>query len=276
MSLRLGSAAVVALALAGGAGTLMPDLALADELSVDFTGGCKVLSLGATSQPDTASLDLTAGSALWVVNRLGVQATLMLDGQGTDSIGPDQSSRLTLATQGTETVQLVPVCPLPLTDIGPLTIRVSPDSPGGTPSAAPSATAPPPQPSPPATTAPPSSSRPQPAPHPRPTQATGTAPARAPAPHSSSRTNRHNNGRTPTPTVGTSEPESVAEFPPEVPTGPVPQAGPPLIWPVTPLTDDRGFRYSLALIACVFIIGTGTAAIRLLISSHHVGTHRSP
>jgi hypothetical protein len=264
--------AAVLVAFGVGAGVLAAGSAAAAEPSVDFTGGCALLGVVATSRPDTSTLRMTAGSNVRLVNQLGVDATVMVDGRGMGTVPAEQSTGLTLVAGQTATVRMIPACLLTLPlDADPLTVTVTVTAtpPSGPPSA-PGGTTPP---------VPPDSPGPPRSPvRPRPTAGTGTAAAAAPTPRPSPRASP-DGGRDTMPgsapaAAAASRPAPVVPSPTTVGSGPPPQAGPPLTVPVRPLTEDRGFRDSLALIACVLIVGTGLAAIRLLASGARVGTHR--
>jgi hypothetical protein len=263
--------AAVLFAFGVGAGALAAGSAVAAEPSVDFTGGCSLLGVGAISRPDTSTLRMTAGSKLRLVNHLGVNATVMLNGDGMGTVPPEGSTGLTLISGQTATVRMIPACLLPLPlDVDPLTVAITAtDNPPSGPPSAPGGTTPP---APPDSPGPPSSPV-----RPQPTAGTGTTATAASTPTPSPRVSR-DGGRA---TVPESDPAAAASRSAPVATSPTmagsdppPRAGPPLTVPVTPLTDDRGLRDSLALIATVLIVGTALAAIRVLASGARVGTHR--
>lgn len=268
-------------ACASGVAVLLSGPARAAEPSVDFTGGCGLLGIGATSTPDTSALTMTAGSGLRVVNHLGASATVLVNGRGVRTVPAGDSVRLTLAVAETTTVRLAPVCTAPLLSLaGILTVAVSTEAAPvtGAPSATPTG-----NPSPRPTTAPPATAGSSP-PGPQPTPATAGPQASPPAALRASRPV----ARPSQPLRRSGSPANTARavaaaVAPDVDVpgvGPVPTPGPPLsanqphIGPVAPLGADRAARYSLALIATVLILGTGLAALRLLRSQRHVGAHR--
>lgn len=61
----------------GAAGATPP----AASETVTFSGGCGVLGVGASSEPDVDALEVPAGAKLTFVNDLGQRATLLLDGE---------------------------------------------------------------------------------------------------------------------------------------------------------------------------------------------------
>lgn len=272
-------AAAVLTACAAGLFVPLSGAAQAAEPSVDFTGGCGLLGIGSTSLPDTPSLRMTSGSGLQVVNHLGATATVLVNGRGIRRVRAGHSVRLTLSAQETTTVRLAPACPAQLISVaGTLTVAVEAVSAPitGTPSAtppettstpaptgAPASPTPPPQRPAPATTAPQASGRVEDvATGPRPTP---SGPLRWPG-------NRVSATRTVAAAVAPGI--EVPGAAPAAPSGPPVQAIEPYIGPVSPLGADRAYRYSLALIATVLILGTGLAALRLLRSRRHVGAHR--
>ncbi|GIH15634.1 hypothetical protein Raf01_38060 [Rugosimonospora africana] len=264
-------------ACVAGTCVLLSGAAQAAEPSVDFTGGCGLLGIGATSQPETPNLSMTAGSRLRVVNHLGANATLVVNGRRMRTVRPEHSFRLTLAAEETTTVQLSPACPAPLVSVAAaLTVAVTAvEAPGtGSPSTAPPSA--PPEHSPTRTPTVPPSRPPQP--QPAPVTATPRAPAHTsgPAPGPSRPARRPHSRTSVAGTVAAAVPPTayVGDAVPASPSGPPPLANQPYIGPVAPLGADRAARYSLALIATVLILGTGLAALRLLRSQRHVGAHR--
>jgi hypothetical protein len=135
-------AATLAVAFAGGAfagaALLAPGAATASPSSrtVTFNGGCGLLGLGASSQPDTASLVVASGSTVIFVNHLGQTAQLIVNGENRGAIPADNEVGI-LFRQGSATVAMMPGCVLGDKGAGSVTVAVgssSPGVPGGSPS----------------------------------------------------------------------------------------------------------------------------------------------
>lgn len=107
MSSRLCKPALAVAAALLGAGPLLAPVAYADAETVTFSGGCGLLS--STSNPSSAQVRVSAGSAVTFENRLGKQATLTVGGQPVAVVGDGQDVSWPFAP-GTAYVSLRPEC----------------------------------------------------------------------------------------------------------------------------------------------------------------------
>jgi hypothetical protein len=237
-------AAVLAAAFAGGA-LLAPGAAVASPSShtVTFNGGCGLLGLGASSQPDTGSLVVRSGSTVNFVNHLGQTAQLIVNGETRGSIPADNGVGI-LFRQGSVTVAMMPGCALGTNGAGSVTVATessSPGAPGGSPPGGGS----------------PGSNHPAV----RPSSSRGAAERPSPTPSAGA--------------SGSLDP-SAALGAAALPGGSAPNVAPSgdmvavgAVGPATPA--HRGPAGLLAIIATVCLLGVSIAAIRAIVAQRAIG-----
>jgi hypothetical protein len=123
---------VAALILAAAAGPLLaPGAASAAPPTVTFKGGCGLLGVGASSQPSTGSVKISADSSVNFVNHLNSSAQLFVNNKSEATVNPDYQVQVSF--HASATVALVPSCLLGSGGAGTVSVRVSSAS-GGSPS----------------------------------------------------------------------------------------------------------------------------------------------
>jgi len=126
-----------ALAAACVAGVLLaPGTALAATPTVAFHGGCGLLGVGASSQPDTGAVTVRSGSTVTFVNHLGQAAHLMINGADRGDV-PSDNQVAVLFRQGRVSVSLLPGCLVGGGGgVGSVTVTVTPAADPGSPGTA--------------------------------------------------------------------------------------------------------------------------------------------
>lgn len=121
---------LAALALAAAVGPLLAPLAAAAASSptVTFTGGCGLLGVGASSQPSTGSVKISANSSVSFVNHLNSSAQLFVNGSSQASLNPDYQVKVSFSSSAS--VSLVPSCLLGTGGAGTVSVKVSSPTPG--------------------------------------------------------------------------------------------------------------------------------------------------
>jgi hypothetical protein len=84
--------AIAAAALAAGPALVAAPAYAADSQRVNFTGGSVLSMLVCKSEPSKARLTVPAESRVMFVNRLGLPATLRVDGRALVEVGPNQAA----------------------------------------------------------------------------------------------------------------------------------------------------------------------------------------
>lgn len=123
---------VAALVLAAAAGPLLAPVAAvaASTPTVSFSGGCGLLGVGASSQPSTGSVKITANSSVTFVNHLNGSAELFINGSSRTTL--NRNYQVSVSFSSSASVSLVPSCLLGTGGAGTVSVRVS-ESPTGSP-----------------------------------------------------------------------------------------------------------------------------------------------
>jgi hypothetical protein len=126
---RPGSIAVLALTIAAGP-LLAPGVAAAAPPQVSFSGGCGLLGVGASSQPNVSSVRVSNGSSVNFINRLNTSAHLFVN--GSDMANVDHDFQVQVSFHAPAKVSMVPACLLGSGGAGSVSVQVTGSS-GGHP-----------------------------------------------------------------------------------------------------------------------------------------------
>jgi hypothetical protein len=96
-------------AACAGAALLAPGIARAAPPLVAFHGGCGLLGVGASSQPDRSSVTVSSGGTVTFVNHLDQSAHLMINGADRGVV-PQNNQVAVLFRSGRVSVSMLPGC----------------------------------------------------------------------------------------------------------------------------------------------------------------------